>query len=493
MVGDFRSYALYSRRGTSPLPSADPSTGISTSPRSSTTPNFTPEACKIVREAQGDSEGPFRDPQPIPRVSPQIYAYPHSASEIPSAYSDRFDEIVNMFRENMSMDGELRKIITHVDYSLRLCGASKETAHPSILVFCRSRDSKQLAHLFGRDYLKKQYRARKTTPKDLWRSWMKKGAEDRSQRPLFHLYLWISPKPHILLGFEDVNIRIESGNGKTPSSPPNTDGDSLTLCGLPISQMPGGHRTATLGCVLRVDSGFYGLTAFHGLRPYVRYIKASSSKTQSKPEKRQSISPEEHLTGGSTIDKETRSLFEEEDCDSLEYDDDVIYDDLTDEDSEGDDGYSNSDSESDCGCSKGNDKEKDNHSYGRTSGEGLQDNTSGKSLEIEGSLKERTSAVVAFMDTCDYAGQDLDWALIHLDQPEQHRPNAFFNSNDPSTITFIQPKAAQLPEQQADVFVLVSPRRVMCGVLQPLPSFLGSIEGTQPSTVWSVIMNGNES
>lgn len=434
-------------------------TGVSTGqiqPNISTnSSSTTPEAGETATEAQNDHKDPFRDRHLIPRVFPEIYVYPHSASEIPSAYNDRFYEIVNIFRQNMLVDGKLRDLITCVDYSLRLCGPSKEMAHPSILVFCRRRDSKQLNCLFNRDDLKEQYLVRKTTPLDLWRSWLKQEAKVEPQRPLFNLYLLRYSKPHVLLGFGGADIDIATSS----SSPPNLEDDSLTLCGFPVRSISGGHRTATLGCVLQIDSRFYGLTASHALRPLIHRLGASPSTTHAEPKTEQCISPEGDTSGVPAIEQGASSPLREGDYDFLEYHEDVIYEDFTDEESD----FYDEDSEV-------------------------------RSEDGEGAFsQDNTSAVVAFMDNAyDYQGPDLDWALIRLDQPERYRPNAFFSPSDPSAAVFIQPKAARLPHQPVDVFVLVSPRRVKRGVLQPSTAFLGSIEGIRPSTVWTVIMNDKE-
>ena len=108
-------------------------------------------------------DSPFRDPFEIPGVSPRIYVYPHSASQIDSTFCERFREVQNYFRLNTEQHPDLKAHVEHIDYGLKLCGASADQAHPSILVFCRPSEFKQLRALLGEKHLKAQYWRRKST------------------------------------------------------------------------------------------------------------------------------------------------------------------------------------------------------------------------------------------------------------------------------------------------------------------------------------------
>jgi hypothetical protein len=84
---------------------------------------------------------------------------------------------------------------------------------------------------------------------------------------------------------------------------------------------------------------------------------------------------------------------------------------------------------------------------------------------------------------------DLDWAIINLKEREQLRPNAFINTEDPSHPVFFSEVATTYPKRETAVFIITSRYLVKKGMLQPVSSFLGGINGNRASTVWSVIMS----
>ncbi|KAK6085908.1 hypothetical protein SCUP234_02815 [Seiridium cupressi] len=51
---------------------------------------------------------PYRDPKPIPHVSPPIFVYQHSENAISQKHRDRFPQVVETFRHNMERDEALR-------------------------------------------------------------------------------------------------------------------------------------------------------------------------------------------------------------------------------------------------------------------------------------------------------------------------------------------------------------------------------------------------
>ncbi|TIC95254.1 hypothetical protein CH35J_008006 [Colletotrichum higginsianum] len=108
----------------------------------------------VATESEVD---PYREPKAIPKLRPPVFVYPHSEGKISPKFRQRFREVVNIFMYNIRGSAELRESTQFIDYTLRICGQSPETSHPSILVFCRQRDFKPLHGLLSNDRLRFQY------------------------------------------------------------------------------------------------------------------------------------------------------------------------------------------------------------------------------------------------------------------------------------------------------------------------------------------------
>ncbi|KAI1379962.1 hypothetical protein F4677DRAFT_300254 [Hypoxylon crocopeplum] len=447
---------------------------------------------EVATRLQSDGPDPFRDPMPVPHVSPLVLVYPHSTSKITSAYHDRYAEIVNIFRQNTLEDPRLSSHAKHIDYGLKLCGHSRETVHPSILVFCRPREFKTLKNLFDQEHLKAQYLQR-TTQRSIWHSLRNRKEEQTPSRPLFKLYFWRAQRPRTLLWGDRVDVRIGSESATASPAPFYMYDHSLTLCGSPIYRLPGGRRVSTVACVLHIGSDFYGLTASHGIRRHDRHLHATIAKAQkeaaaelTKPTPRQYVE-DQHVEGALHRFKSERS------CKSLasEYheplvfddddDDDVVYESLTDEE----------DYESD------NDHD-DNGNHDTTFAAAR----IGKGEPEDGYMKVETmrrvfstaTAVYPQLDTlsAEHGGLDLDWALIRLSRPDQWRPNLFFKPGASSKAAFICGTAAMLPERDTNVLIILPSRTIKHGIIQPSTAFLGGINGDMPSRVWCVTLTDKQ-
>ncbi|KAK9414039.1 putative RRM domain-containing protein [Seiridium unicorne] len=176
---------------------------------------------------------PYRDPKPIPHVSPPIFVYQHSENAISQKHRDRFPQVVGMFRHNMERDEALRDNMKFVDYGLRMCGQSKQDCHPSILVFCRQREFKALRKLFSTRSLMTQYRRQTSSSQSsrgFWRPSPTVMVTD-PHRPLFDIYFWRDVRPRTLLWNESTETRL--GLGLSEEIGYDQD-HNLTLCGAPI-------------------------------------------------------------------------------------------------------------------------------------------------------------------------------------------------------------------------------------------------------------------
>ncbi|KAK6063775.1 hypothetical protein SCUP515_12157 [Seiridium cupressi] len=169
---------------------------------------------------------PYRDPKPIPHVSPPIFVYQHSENAISQKHRDRFPQVVETFRHNMERDEALRDNMKFVDYGLRMCGQSKQNCHPSILVFCRQREFKALRKLFNSRSLMTQYRRQTSSSQNSRGFWRPSPTVTvtNPHRPLFDIYFWRDVRPRTLL-WNDIGLSEQIRYGQH---------HNLTLCGAPI-------------------------------------------------------------------------------------------------------------------------------------------------------------------------------------------------------------------------------------------------------------------
>ncbi|KAI2611813.1 hypothetical protein GGR54DRAFT_339940 [Hypoxylon sp. NC1633] len=417
---------------------------------------------------EGNDQSPFRDPLPIPHVSPQILVYPHSASKITTAYHDRYVEIVNIFRQNTLEDPRLSNHAKHIDYGLKLCGLSEQNAHPSILVFCRPQEFKSLKRLFDQEHLKAQYLER-TTRKSLWHSMRNREDEQEPRRPLFKLYFWRAQRPRTLLWGGQDNVRIGSESATASSRALYMYDHSLTMCGSPIYQLPGGSRVSTLGCVLQIGSQFYGLTAAHGIRCCNQRSRVNGAEKDAV-----------RHTGLSHSEKPKRDEFTSISFNKEEYndlpsdDDDVVYESLSDDESYDSDSCDEEDYV-DSWASSQSVKAEPKEGYAKVE-----------------EMRQVISTVTAMYPPADAQDLDLDWALVLLDRSDQWRPNVFFNRRTSSHLAFIPPVAAGVPKYDTEVLVILPSRITKHGVIQPTAAFLGGINGNTSSQVWCVKLTGQQ-
>lgn len=203
------------------------------------------------------------DPRVIPGTTPPIQVYPHSTANIDAVCHHRFREVVSMFRENTEKHQELAPFVQHIDYTLRMCGTSYETAHPSILVFCRKQEFKCLRALLTSRELGMQYLRRKPGKTTDFLGWLKTPLPDPLITPLFDLYFWRAVRPRTLLGDHNTSINFDShlDSWRLPNMP-----YIYSLCGAGL-QPPGNVGSSTFGCAILVDTELYGLTTRHNVGP----------------------------------------------------------------------------------------------------------------------------------------------------------------------------------------------------------------------------------
>lgn len=421
-------------------------------------PNATHDA--NTGESSGNGENPLRDPLPIPGVSPPVVVYPHSASMIPPGYKNRFYDIVTLFRQNTVQHQKLSRHARDIDYCLKLCGPSGGQPCPSILVFCCPGAFSALRSLLSQKFLRNQYCVRKSTRERFWSSLSSHASEQETPKPYFELYFWRSPKPRVLLGFDKAEIYIGRG---IPTSSDEDPGDYswLTLSGLPIYQSPGELQASTIGCMLQIGPRYYGLVARHGIRDrYKRPLdtfngmesRLDEEANQSNLERSTTISLDAELPYTFEISTDMDGIDDKEEYDSLEFDDDVVYEELS-------------------------DMEEDEPVPPKM------DNREGYDLRLIALCPSFEPSNMPLEEL------DLDWALIPLVEPIYQRPNAFLNPLNMSRPTFISSVVAEIPSREPkDVLIISSPQTVQSGILQPSLSLLGSINDSRPSPVGSLIL-----
>ncbi|RSL58806.1 hypothetical protein CEP54_007564 [Fusarium duplospermum] len=412
--------------------------------------------------------GPFRDAVELPNVSPKIYVYPHSGSEIPDAFQGRFREVVNLFRLNTEQHPPLKPHLEHIDYELRMCGTSVDNAHPSILVFCRPSEFSCLRSLLNSKHLKIQYCLRKSYPKYSWKAWGKSPPESSDTfKPLFNLYFWRAQRPRILYSHEGLMDIIN------------------------VPDVPGGRRfTSTIGCILDIDSTFYGLTAAHSLHQGIQTkhlleiqspaldhsqcgnlygLDGNSTNTQSRAtlsDNGSSISPRDDMdepaltAQASLLDLDLDHHSNDDDDSDDDFVDDVEYHDLAEDDQEA-----------------------------PMVGERLELRSIPLGLDqMPNTAILAPTSCSALCDRCNVP--DNDWALVALTGPQLL--NAFFDANHTSQPTFFWKTQGRLPKEEVSVLIVASNHRVVRGLLQPTPSFLGGISRKMQAEYWTVVLSDGE-
>lgn len=400
------------------------------------------------REDHESEEDPFDNPIQIPGVAPSTLVYPHSAPIISEAFRERYCEIINLFRQNTEEHPRLRDHVRQIDYTLKMCGPSADKSHPSILVFCRPSEFSSLQSLLNSKHLKLQYCVRQSTPKYFWQSWRGKGTStvpEVSHKPLFRLYFWRQARPRTLLKFEETTVFLDAS---IPSLSITRPRSNLTLCGAGISTSKGRRRISTLGCVIRVGSELYGLTAAHAVRP-LPISEYTSSLLDEEAVEDIGISS----ANSTATDPDDESL---EDDDFI---DDVEYLDLSEK------AYSE-------------DEQPD------TPGIEIEHNIEDREKDQDYSIE--TTALFPYEQAQD---SDLDWALVRLPDKECWLPNIIVLGGKSGYPVYISDVASSCPIQETNILIINSTNLPVSGKLQPVPAFLGGINGNRPSTVWSVILS----
>ncbi|RSL89325.1 hypothetical protein CEP51_001272 [Fusarium floridanum] len=413
-----------------------------------------------------DQNGPFRDAVELPHVSPKIYVYPHSGSGIPESFKSRFREVVNLFRLNTEQHPPLKPHLEHIDYELRMCGTSVDDAHPSIVVFCRPSELSCLRSLLNSKHLKMQYCLRKSSPRYSWKA-RRKNPSTMSDtfKPLFNLYFWKAQRPRILYSCErsmqSVPVLVQPA--KSPCSKLTMSGSVVT-----VPDISGGrHLTSTIGCILQVDSKFYGLTAAHLLHQGIKAQGLHGIK----------VPAHDHLqfatiTQPSDLDalilgpyvslSETDLDYHMNDDEDDDFVDDVEYLDLAEDDPET---------------------------------PVLTPVANTRTIPLEDDQVRRTALLASSSCSTLFESRnvpDNDWALVPLVTAESKLPNAFFDPKDTSRPTFFSSTQGSLPEKETHVLIVASNHRVLRGLLQPVPSFLGGITRKGQAEYWTVALSGGE-
>lgn len=400
-----------------------------------------------------DQVDPFREPVQIPGCSPSAFVYPYSSAAIDPGFHDRFREVINIFRRNTLEDPGLRENARFIDYTLRLCGTSPLEAHPSILVFCRNKDFKNLRALLTSKELKFQYALRKPPRKF---PWIKTDItpQENNHRPSFNLYFWRERIPRVLFWGQQSDVIIQPGPTTTTSS-------EFTLCGS-ILVHPNNGLFSTLGLVIRIGLDWYAVTSKHAFY---------SSRSGTGPEVSWAdftpllavIMAQQEISAGSGTDRANDEISDDED----EYFvDDVTYDDSGDEDQEADSEYSQ--------------RREGNQLLPQDQfGEG-NDNSVKHTYMFPTALEQHE------LNELDY-----DWAIVKLDDPNHWRPNAFtLNVGSPAlAVQFFSGVAESFPSQPTAVFIITSAPSAVEGVLQPGVTFLGGINENRPSEVYTIMLN----
>ncbi|RSL69563.1 hypothetical protein CEP53_002197 [Fusarium sp. AF-6] len=100
------------------------------------------------------------------------------------------------------------------------------------------------------------------------------------------------------------------------------------------------------------------------------------------------------------------------------------------------------------------------------------------------------SSCSASCDRCNVP--DNDWALVALNATEPQLLNAFFDTNHTSQPTFFWKTQDRLPKEEVSVLVVASNQRVVRGLLQPVPSFLGGVARKMQAEYWTVVLSEGE-
>ena len=400
---------------------------------------------------------PFRNPIALPNSTRKIiFIYPHSGSIIEKRHIERFDVVVNLLRQNVESVPDLRSYSSEIDYTLKMCGESPETSHPSIIVFCRNCYFHKLKSVLTSRHILCQYYPLDPSLLKKIVDWCKSAsqpAEDALYLPRFKIYFWCDVRiPRVLYWGKLEDIVVEQprtsrqiGNHLSP-----------TWCGSKVVSM---SKLATLACLLEVNSHLYGLTVQHVFAE-ANGVTASGTKDPEKVQSQNLGSVASIPAWVAILDKDDFAI------EDVEYEIAV------------------------------NDKVDTVHksykldSYGMSSfSQRVRELYDGaKTLDII-----HTALIYPTTELKHEQEADLDWALVEV-REEDERPNLFpeIKSHDNSLKGFSR-VAPHHPGEEREVIIISSSLRYLRGTLLCGHSYLGGITRTGSASVWSIVLSGKES
>ncbi|KAL4886118.1 hypothetical protein BJY04DRAFT_213653 [Aspergillus karnatakaensis] len=422
------------RNGASPrssvtsIPNTDLSSVITNNPALST-------PITVSLAPSSSPHDPFRDSLIFPKIrGAPISLYPHASYLISDDHYERFRAIVVRFKENVEVDAKLKPYISDIDYSLRMCGRSPKEAQPSIVAFCPEKIAGSLKDVLSSTHLKEQYAIPQS--RGLMR-WVNRPHEAMSgdNIPRFGLYIWRGKQPRTLLwrgGLAgDVLIRRPSSSDSS-----SLDLAELTMCGSKITGADG--SSATLACLLQIDSSLFGLTVAHAF-PH-RSHRSSIDQ------------PQTECPGDC-------SILGDDGADRGKYrfpGDDVEYESF---------------------------EESDADETGRTVPSAMR--TGNERFNGE----DQPSGVL-IMDPDNSVTPDLDWALIEVSASQGKKPNLYLRDENSQELVLLTDIAQRHPGQEREVLIIKSPEETRPGTLLRGSSIIGGINRPGQCEVWNVAFEG---
>ncbi|SCO09502.1 uncharacterized protein FFB20_13313 [Fusarium fujikuroi] len=399
----------------------------------------------------------YRNPLRIPGCSPATFAYPRTNAN-----------------RNTKEDPQLAEFQQYIDYSLRLCGTSPQDCVPSILVFCRPAEFKNLRALLTSPQLKYQYARRRQEPKYPWKE-TPMLATEQDHKPFFNLYFWRAKRPRELYwGRAPVCLRHDITEDYRLSQHPLSSNYSTTMLGSVVQLSGADQRSSTLGCMIKVDSEYYAITTMHTFAP------SESSRRAPSITESDDISTSNNSTAPTVFAEievplpSYKEIFEPDVYELLLEDDyyvsDVQYESL-------------SESE-ECDSDQADDWPLD------TQGSTLHQPWDAHCPE---ETNERLALFPSSQQLQDSGQLDLDWALIKVTNLDHSGFNTFYPSGIHSEPVSLDKVARSQPQFETPVLIVTSGKVPQRGFLQPGMTFLGGISGKTPSSVWTVILEDGSS
>jgi hypothetical protein len=227
----------------------------------------------------------------------------------------------------------------------------------------------------------------------------------------------------------------------------------LTMCGSRIAAT-GGVRLATLGCLVKVQSNLYGLSASHA---FERIVKSTSVTIDIPTDRRsQDDSRSESFSDVpdmvQTIEKEYYLVDDVEyELEKVEYSEEPY-------------------APSTRGTEDGDDDPPD---Y----------------------LTEQIMRGTIIFPSDEFNGimPDLDWALIEVTEGQYQRPNAYITVTGPPEPVFFSKAAPCHPGEERDIVVVSSALTPRRGLLLAGTSFIGGINRPNICEVWNIVLLGARS